>query len=170
MNKTDEERILAAVRDKDIVEVLSVLMCAGNVYSRRILRFFRWFCKWVPIALMLFHIYGIYDFSRSPREMFSVHRENWACYAFIYFMVYLLPMVMILASRFFFLCWKFRIPFFYFFGVNAIHIAYWSWYTTNEMVMPHFCLMVMVASFYLYGCLDVFFTKHKDACGRGKIF
>lgn len=34
MNKTDEERILAAVRDKDIVEVLSVLMCAGNVYSR----------------------------------------------------------------------------------------------------------------------------------------
>ena len=102
--------------------------------------------------------------------MFSVHRENWACYAFIYFMVYLLPMVMILASRFFFLCWKFRIPFFYFFGVNAIHIAYWSWYTTNEMVMPHFCLMVMVASFYLYGCLDVFFAKHKDVCGRGKIF
>jgi hypothetical protein len=79
-------------------------------------------------------MYGVFDFSRNPKEMFAMHRANWAYYTFIYIMVYILPMVIILASRFFWLCWKYRIPFFYFFGVNSIHLVYWSWYTTNEMV------------------------------------
>ena len=43
----------------------------------------------------------MFDFSRNPKEMFVVHKANWACYAFIYIMVYVLPMVLILASRFF---------------------------------------------------------------------
>ena len=60
-------------------------------------------------------------------------------------------MVIIAASRFFFLCWRYRIPFFYFFGVNALHICYGSIFTTNEMVMPHFALIIMICIMYAYG-------------------
>lgn len=76
---------------------------------------------------------------------------NLPCYLWIYFMVYILPMVIILASRFFFLCWRYRIPFFYFFGVNALHICYGNIFTTNEMVMPHVCLIAMICMLYVYG-------------------
>ena len=106
-------------------------------------------------------MYGMFDFSRNPKEMFEVHKANYACYAFIYIMVYILPMVLILASRFFWLCWKYRIPFFYFFGVNSIHLVYWSWYTTNEMVMPHFAIMAFTLLLYFYGAVDWFCSKSK---------
>ena len=160
---TEEERknVLAAIDGKDISEIMELLAVNGNRYSRRILRFFRWFCKWSPVVIMLFHAYGMWDFSHNPKEMFVVHDENGVCYAFIYFMLYVLPIVIILASRFFWLCWRYRIPFFYFFGVNAIHIAYWNWYTTNEMVMSHMALMVMVLAFYIYGAIDWFFNNTK---------
>lgn len=159
MTKEEERRILAAVDGKDVAEVLGVLMCTGNVYSRRILRFFRWFCKWVPVFLMLLHGAAMLDFCGNDYDMFVTYGDNWASYAFTYFMLYVLPMVIILASRFFYLCWKYRVPFFYFFGVNAIHIGYWSWYTTNEMVAAHVCLMVMIAGFYVYGLVDWYCTK-----------
>lgn len=139
-------------------EVMSLLMQHGNRYSRRILKFFRWFCKWVPVAVMCFHAYGIWDFGHHPREMFLPYEENMPCYLFIYFMLYVLPMVIILASRFFFLCWKYRIPFFYFFGINAAHIVGWSWYTTNGMVDSCYTVMVVTAMFYVYGfgrCLSM---------------
>ena len=73
-------------------------------------------------------------------------------------------MVIILASRFFFLCWKYRIPFFYFFGVNAMHICYGRIFTTNEMVMPHFCLIAMIVAIYLYALADWFLNS--TALGR----
>lgn len=114
MNKEDESDLLKWLQDKDVSEVMSLLMKHGNRYSRRILKFFRWFCKYVPIIIMCFHAYGMWDFSQHPREMFITNNENFPCYLFIYFMVYILPMVLILASRFFYLCWRYRIPFFYF--------------------------------------------------------
>lgn len=101
MNKEDEGNLLRWLQDKDISEVLDLLMRHGNRYSRRILKFFRWFCKYTPIILMLFHSYGIYEFSQHHREMFIPYAENAPCYLYIYFMVYVLPMVLILASRFF---------------------------------------------------------------------
>lgn len=101
MNDDDKRMFLALVKGKDISEIMSLLAESGNQYSRRILRFFRWFCKWVPILIMTAHMYGVFDFSRNPKEMFEVHKANYACYAFIYTMVYILPMVIILASRFF---------------------------------------------------------------------
>lgn len=159
MTQKQQDEIIEMLNDKDVSEILSLLMQTGNAYSRRILRFFHWFCKWVPALIMLFHAYGMWDFGHNPREMFEPHEGNEACYAFIYFMLYILPMVIILASRFFFLCWRYRVPFFYYFGVNAIHVAYWSWYTTNAMVMPHYCLMLMVLCFYLYGWADDFVNK-----------
>lgn len=123
MNKEQEEQALRVLRDLDISEVMSLLLRGSNRYNKRILKFFRWFCKYVPIFIMIFHSYGVFMFSQHPREMFISISENMACYSFIYFMVYILPMVIIFASRFFWLCWKYRIPFFYFFGVNSIHIA-----------------------------------------------
>lgn len=69
MNKEDEGNLLRWLQDKDISEVLDLLMRHGNRYSRRILKFFRWFCKYTPIILMLFHSYGIYEFSQHHREI-----------------------------------------------------------------------------------------------------
>lgn len=159
MTKEEESLILSAVQGKDVSEVMSLLMKNGNRYSRRILKFFRWFCKWVPVAIMCFHAFGIWEFSKHPREMFCLYEGNDACYLFIYFMVYVLPIVIILASRFFFLCWKYRIPFFYYFGVNALHAVYGSIFTANEMVMPHFALMGMVVCMYLYALADWFLKR-----------
>ena len=156
MEEEKKEEVLRMLQGLDISEVMRLMMSGGNRYNRRILKFFKWFSKWVPIAIMLFHAYGIWDFSRHPREMFTLYQENMACYIFIYFMLYVLPMVIILASRFFWLCWRYRIPFFYFFGVNAIHLAYFSCFTTNEMVTSHFALMVMTVTFYLYGLVEMF--------------
>lgn len=59
MTKEDEDNLLRWLQDKDISEVMDLLMKHCNRYSRRILKFFRWFCKYVPITLMLFHAYVI---------------------------------------------------------------------------------------------------------------
>lgn len=80
MNEEDKRMFLALAKGKDISEIMSLLAESGNQYSRRILRFFRWFCKWVPFFIMLTHMYGVFDFSRNPKEMFAVHRANWAYY------------------------------------------------------------------------------------------
>ncbi len=156
-----EKEILRLMQGMDINEVMSLVMKHGNRYSRRILKFFRWFCKYVPIIIMCFHAYGIWDFSLNPREMFIPYNENMPCYIFIYFMVYVLPMVTILASRFFFLCQLCRIPFMYFLGINAAHIVEWSWYTTNDMMDSCFTIMVVTAIFYLYSFAKMFVNKTK---------
>lgn len=159
MTEEDRKKVLAAIEGKDVTEVLELMQRSGNGYSRRILKFFRWFCQWVPIVIMLAHWAAMWDFGQNDLDMFKTYGDNWASYAFTYFMLYVLPMVIMVASRFFWLCWRYRIPFFYFIGVNAIHIAYWSWYTTNEMARAHYGLMIMVVGFYLYGAADVFCNK-----------
>lgn len=129
MTKEDEAEVQRLLKNVDVTELMDMLMKHGNRYSRRILKFFRWFCKYVPVVLMCFHAYGIWEFSQHHREMFIPYAENAPCYIYIYFMVYVLPMVAILASRFFFLCWRYRIPFFLLFrhqrsshrGVELVH-------------------------------------------------
>lgn len=49
MTKEDEINLLLWLKDKDVSEVTNLLMKHGNRYSRRILKFFCWFCKYVPI-------------------------------------------------------------------------------------------------------------------------
>ena len=75
MTKKDEDNLLRWLQDKDISQVMDLLMRHGNRYSRRILKFFRWFCKYVPITLMCFHAYGMWNFSQHPREMF-IHTQK----------------------------------------------------------------------------------------------
>lgn len=154
--KQDDEMLLRLFGNKDISEIISLAMRSGNRYSKRILKFFREFCKWFPPFAMCVHGYAMLDFSHNHYDMFHPYDDNWMSYAFTYFMLYILPFVILPASRFFHLCWRYRIPFFYFFGVNAIHIGYWSWYTTNEMAMAHRCLLIMIAGFYLYGFIELF--------------
>lgn len=103
MTQEQEAEVQRLIKDIDVTELMDMLKKHGNRYSRRILKFFRWFCKYAPIIIMCFHAYGIWEFSQHPREMFIPYAENAPCYLFIYFMVYVLPMVMILASRFFLL-------------------------------------------------------------------
>lgn len=161
MTEELEAEVQRLIKDIDVTELMGMIMKHGNRYSRRILKFFRWFCKYIPFSIMCFHAYGIWDFSQHPREMFVPYDENMPCYIFIYFMVYILPMVTILASRFFFLCWYHRIPFIYFSGVNAAHIVEWNWYTTNDMVDSCYTVMAVTAMFYLYGFADMFIKQTK---------
>ena len=161
MTQEQEAEVQRLIKDVDVTELMGMLMKHGNRYSRRILKFFRWYCKYMPVSLMCFHAYGIWDFSQHPREMFIPYGENLPCYLFIYFMVYILPMVTILASRFLFLCWWYRIPFFYFFGINAAHIVEWNWYTTNDMVDSCYTVMIVTGMFYLYGFSDMIINKTK---------
>lgn len=156
--KDTSEELKELLKGRDISEVINLMIMSGNTYNRRILRFFRWFCKWVPLGIMLTHWYGVYRFSLHPRPMFTLDKENTPCYLWIYFMIYVLPMVIILASRFFFLCWRYRIPFFYFFGVNAMHLCYGNIFTTKDMIMPHYCLAVMIVILYAYGFTEMFFN------------
>lgn len=70
MTKEDEDNLLRWLQDKDIIEVMDLLMKHCNRYSRRILKFFRWFCKYVPITLMECGI------SRSIHETCSSHTQK----------------------------------------------------------------------------------------------
>lgn len=164
MTKDQEEQAVRLFRELDISEVMAIIMQHGNRYNKRVLKFFRWFCKYIPFAIMTFHAFGIFEFSKHPREMFILIKENYLCYCFIYFMLYVFPMVIVIASRFFWLCWRYRIPFFYLFGINAIHIAYGSLFTTNDMIMAHYSLMIMIAAFYAYGAID--FAINNTSIGK----
>ena len=152
----EENALSELLKGKDISEVVQIMMCAGNSYNRRTLRFFRWFCKWMPVTIMLFHWLCLYDYASSERDTFVMERNAPLCDGWTYFMIYILPMVIILASRFFFLCWKYRIPFFYFFGVNAIHLCYMSPFTTKEMLMAHMVVVVSILIFYFYAFAEWF--------------
>lgn len=76
MNEDDKRMFLALVKGKDISEIMSLLAESGNQYSRRILRFFRWFCKWVPFFIMLTHMYGIFDFAVIRRRCLWCIRQT----------------------------------------------------------------------------------------------
>lgn len=69
MTKEDEAEVQRLLKNVDVTELMDMLKKHGNRYSRRILKFFRWFCKYVPIIIMFFHAYGIWEFSQHPREM-----------------------------------------------------------------------------------------------------
>ena len=87
MTQEQEAEVQRLIKDIDVAELMNMLKKHGNRYSRRILKFFRWFCKYVPIIIMCFHAYGIWEFSQHPREMFIPYNENMPCYIFIYFII-----------------------------------------------------------------------------------
>lgn len=140
MTQEQEKQLGQLMKNVDIIDILKIALVSSTKYNRRILKFFRWFCKWVPVFIMCAHA-------------LSVLMDNMSL--FIYAMVYVLPMIIIIASRFFFLCWRYRIPFMYCFGLNAIHIVHCSVFTTAEMIMSHYALFVMIAVIYVYAFSDI---------------
>ena len=66
MTKKEEDELARWMQGKDVTEVLEILMRSGNRYNRRILKFFKWFCKYVPVVIMLTHMYGMIEFARHP--------------------------------------------------------------------------------------------------------
>lgn len=49
MTLEQEAEVQRLIKDIDVTELMDMLKKHGNRYSRRILKFFRWFCKYVPI-------------------------------------------------------------------------------------------------------------------------
>lgn len=78
----------------------------SSTLNRSIFFFYEKALRYVPILLMLCHWYGVYNFHDNPREIVLDIRENEECIAYLYFMVYVFPVVFMLpASHFFKLCW-----------------------------------------------------------------
>lgn len=134
----------------DVSEMINVIILAGRGYSVKLLTWFKYYCEVMPLFIMLFHVACMVTFASHGKEMCAWFKENWVSAAFIYFSVYIHPLVLILASRFFWLCYRWRIPMIiYLFGINAIHIVYWNVFTTNEMVEANVVILVMTIIFYV---------------------
>lgn len=124
---------------------------AQSVLDRGIFWFYEWALKYVPLAIMLAHWYGVFDFHSNPREILVCIKENESCIAYLYCMTYVFPVVMMMpASYFYQLCWVYRIPFLYAVGVNAIRLFYGSWFITNEMYDADVILIVTICMLYVY--------------------
>lgn len=176
MTKEQENEVIDFMEGKDLTQVMSVLLhgldvseiinlviLSGRGYSVKLLKFFKWYCQIMPIFIMVFHVACMYVFAQHSKEMGIWYKENMMCYALIYFAVYIHPMIIIPVSRFFWLCYRYRIPLFiYFLGVNAVHIVYGNIFTTNDMVRPTLCILVLTVLFYIYGFVD------KWLCGSSK--
>ena len=146
-------------KDMDVSEIINVIILAGRGYSIKLLTWFKYYCEVMPLFIMLFHIACMVTFASHEKEMCVWFKENWVSAAFIYFSVYIHPLVLILASRFFWLCYRWRIPMIiYLFGINAIHIVYWNVFTTNEMLEANVVILVMTIIFYVYGFADKYFS------------
>lgn len=126
------------------------------ILNRSIFFFYEKSLRYVPLFLMLCHWYGVYSFHDNPREILIDIRENEECIAYLYFMVYVFPVVFMLpASHFFRLCWIWRIPFTYIVGTNAIRLYYGSCLITNEMYDADFILIIMTLALYVCAFVQV---------------
>lgn len=74
MTQEQEAEVQRLIKDVDVTELMGMLMKHGNRYSRRILKFFRWYCKYMPISLMFFHAYGIRG--HKTKRIFKREPEN----------------------------------------------------------------------------------------------
>lgn len=114
---------------------------------------------------MATHWACLWDFGGSDRASLVLTRGSLLCDGWAYFMMYVLPLVITVAGRFFLLCWKYRIPFMYFLGVNAIHLWYMNPVTTREMIAPHIAVIGVVCIAYLFALGDEL-GKRTNGCGR----
>lgn len=135
----------------------------GNAFgfpSRGIVKFYEWVMRYVPVILMLAHWYGTWDFHHQPRPILLDNADNEACVAFIYFMIYIFPLVsMMPASRFFRLCWIYRIPFYYLIGVNVIRLLHGKWLITSSMICENYALIVLIIFTYFYAFVKLQITR-----------
>lgn len=133
--------------------------------SKRILRFYQRGLKIAPLALMLCHWYGVFDYHTNPREVVVACKENQYCIMYLYAMAYVFPVLFMLpASYFFKLCWIWRIPFTYFIGVNVSRLYFGALLVDQSMTHVDYFLVSLTASLYVYAfiqlsCSRRYFTK-----------
>lgn len=127
---------------------------------RGVVRFYEWLMRYVPIAIMMAHWYGTWDFHHQPRAILLDNQDNEACVAFLYFMVYVFPLISMLPASFFFrLCWIYRIPFYYLFGVNVIRLIHGNWLITSSMMPLNYTLIVLTIYTYIYAFVKLQITR-----------
>ena len=127
-----------------------------ELLSRKIYKLYEFGSKWVPIPLMLGHWYGVWDYGHYPRPVVLDTADNGNCVIWLYFLAYVyMPLAMIPVSHFFHYCWIFRIPFFYFFGINAIRIYYHSWMIRPEQLAMHHIFIIFTIILYAYGFIKI---------------
>ena len=123
------------------------------VLNRSIFFFYEKSLRYVPVFLMLCHWYGVYSFHDNPREILIDVRENEECIAYLYFMVYIFPVVFMLpASHFFKLCWIWRI----------VHVFVGQWDYAEQLssrVMGYISrkknlLYLLAANLYSFFCFQ----------------
>lgn len=83
----------------DVSEMINVIILAGRGYSVKLLTWFKYYCEVMPLFIMLFHVACMVTFASHGKEMCVWFRENWVSAAFIYFSVYIHPLVLILCEQ-----------------------------------------------------------------------
>lgn len=137
----------------------------SELLDRGIFWFYERAIKYVPIAIMLAHWYGTWDFHHSPREVLLDVTENRGCIAFIYCMTYILPVITMLpASYFYRMCWIYRIPYVYLVGVTIIRLFYHRWLITSDMMEVNYFLILLTIILYIYGIGAIIARPLRGCC------
>lgn len=127
-----------------------------GILNRRIFKFYELLSKWAPIPLMLGHWYGVIDYGCYPRPVILDTGDNGNCVIWLYVLAYVyMPLAMIPVSFFYHYCWIFRIPFLYFFGINAIRLYYQSWMIRPNQIEAHHILIIFTLILYVYGFIKI---------------
>lgn len=133
-----------------------------GILNRKIFKFYELLSKWAPIPLMLGHWYGVMDYGNYPRPVILDTGDNGNCVIWLYVLAYIyMPLTMIPVSFFFHYCWIFRIPFLYFFGVNAIRLYYQSWMIRPNQIEAHHILIIFTLILYMYGFIKIAIQSKK---------
>lgn len=132
----------------------------SRLLDRGIFKLYEIGVKWMPIPLMLGHWYGVWDYSRYSRPIILDTDTNGNCVIWLYILAYVyMPLAMLPASYFYKYCWMFRIPFIYFFGINAIRIYYKSWMIRPEQIEAHHIFIIFTIILYIYGFIKLTFER-----------
>lgn len=137
------------------------LLVKNNWLDRRIFALYQFGIQWMPIILMLTHWYGVWDYGNQPRPIVLDTEQNGNCVIWLYSLAYIyMPLAMLPATYFYKYCWMFRIPFIYFFGINAVRLYYQHWLITPEQLEGHHIIIILTIILYIYGFAKI-------ACERG---
>lgn len=59
MTQEQKKQLAQLMKNVDIIDILKIALVSSTKYNRRILKFFRWFCKWVPVFIMCAHALSV---------------------------------------------------------------------------------------------------------------
>lgn len=154
-------------KDKDFLTEEEVRSVKNEWLDRRIFSLYEFGIKWMPIALMLAHWYGVMDYGMKPHPVFVDTNDNGICIIWLYILAYVyMPLAMMPASYFFHYCWIFRIPFLYFFGINAIRLYYGNWLIRPEQLEAHHIFILFTLILYAYGFAKIACERSKNCSKR----